>query len=61
MKAILEKTAMFNKICGEEKDSGLVLMRAIADGSPSQTAVSASVLPDLKLTETFRKHTQNKN
>ena len=46
----IEKTAKFYSVChnADEKHFAPELKRSIADRSPSQTAVSPSVLPDLK-------------
>ena len=50
LKCIMEKTAKFNSVCqnADEKYFAPELKRSIAHISPSQTTVSASVLPDLK-------------
>ena len=58
IKCIIEKTAKFYSIChnADEKPFAPELKRSIADRSPSQTAVSPSVLPDLK-----RRHLERKS
>ena len=50
VKCTIEKTAKFYSVChnADEKHFAPELKRSIADRSPSQTAVSPSVLPDLK-------------
>ena len=58
VKCIIEKTAKFYSVChnADEKHFAPELKRSIADRSPSQTAVSPSVLPDLK-----RRHLESKS
>ena len=55
---IIEKTAKFYSVChnADEKHFAPELKRSIADRSHSQTAVSPSVLPDLK-----RRHLESKS
>ena len=55
---LIEKTAKFYSVChkADEKHFAPELKRSIADRSPSQTAVSPSVLPDLK-----RRHVESKS
>ena len=50
VKCTIEKTAKFYSVChnADGKHFAPELKRSIADRSPSQTAVSPSVLPDLK-------------
>ena len=54
----MEKTAKFYSVChnADEKHFAPELKRSIADRSPSQTAVSPSVSPDLK-----RRHLESKS
>ena len=54
----MEKTAKLYSVChnADEKRFAPELKRSIADRSPSQTAVSPSVLPDLK-----RRHLESKS
>ena len=58
VKCIIEKTAKFYTVChnADEKHFAPELKRSIADRSPSQTAVSPSVLTDLK-----RRHLESKS
>ena len=58
VKCIIEKTAKFYSICQntDEKHFAPALKKSIADRSPSQTAVSPFVLPDLK-----RRHLESKS
>ena len=58
IKCIKEKTAKFYSVChnADEKHFAPELKRSIADKSPSYTAVSSSVLPDLK-----RRHLESKS
>ena len=56
--SIIEKTAKFYSVCHnvDERHFAPEFKRSIADRSPSQTAVSTSVLPDLK-----RRHLESKS
>lgn len=55
VKGIMEKVEKFQNVClSVTENQGAELKRAIADRSPSQTAVSPSVLPELK-----RMHREN--
>ena len=58
VKCIIEKTAKFYSVChnADQKHFAPEFKKSITDRSPSQTAVSPSVLPDLK-----RRHLESKS